>query len=258
MNNVIIDSNTHKNIKVCTGHGKKFGENIHFVPVIADELRSLMLEFPCCLLKNNHTGQFGLHALLGFEPGENLFLTDHGWKSQYIPLHIRRQPFMVGRIGEATDTPSAENTVLTIDMDSLRVKQAADDENAQALFDDKKQPTSYLTSMSKMVFELSQGIQRTEHFIQVLADNDLIEAIQLNVTLNKISAEGESHSEDAKVETETKNFDGLYVINEKKLASLSGDLLAQFHQNGYLQACHLMMASMGQIQKLIQLRNSQA
>jgi hypothetical protein len=255
VNNVIINSNIHKNIKVCTGHGKKFGENIHFVPVIADELRSLMLEFPCCLLKNNQTGQFGLYALLGFEPGENLFLTDNGWNSHYIPLHIRRQPFMVGRIGDATATPRAENTVLTIDMDSLRVKQAADVEDAQALFDDKQKPTSYLTSMSKMLFELSQGMQRTEHFIQVLADNDLIEPIQLNVTLNKVIVERHKSAE-TKVATETKNFDGLYVINEKKLARLSGDLLAQLHKNGYLQACYLMMASIGQIQKLIQLRNS--
>ncbi|MDO6641666.1 SapC family protein [Shewanella sp. 5_MG-2023] len=260
MNNIIVDSNIHKNTKVCSGHGNQFGENIHFVPVIADELRSLILEYPCCLLKDNQTGQFGLHALLGFEPGENLFLTADGWSSHYIPLHIRRQPFMVGLIGESSLPASADNTVLTIDMNSKRVIEGDTADNAHALFDENQQPTDYLTAMSKMVFGLSQGILRTEKFIQTLADNDLIEAIQLGVTINtKLTAASPSASQqgvDSTLATQKVNFDGLYVINEKKLACLSDALLEQFHQNGYLQACHLMMASMGQIQHLITLRNS--
>ncbi|MCL1046022.1 SapC family protein [Shewanella electrodiphila] len=247
MKNVIVDSNTHKNTKVLVGHGQDFGENIHFVPVIADELRSLILEYPCCLLKNNQTGQFGLHALLGFESGENLFLADANWRSHYIPLHIRRQPFMVARKDHSSEPMSETNTVLTIDMNNRRVVDGNTSADSQDLFTSDGKPTEYLTSMNRMVFELAQGIVRTESFIQSLVDNELVEAIQLGISMNK------RHSADK--EQENINFDGLYVINEKALANLSADLLQEYHRKGYLQACHLMMASMGQIQSLIRLRN---
>ncbi|MCL1065637.1 SapC family protein [Shewanella olleyana] len=260
MNNVIVDSKIHKNTSVIRGHGSEFGENVHFVPVIADELRQLMLEYPCCLLKNNQTGQFGLHALLGFEPGENLFLNDKGWSSQYIPLHIRRQPFMVGYTS-MEDAPNAKNTVLTIDMDNKRVVNTDTDIDtdtdmqqhaAHLLFDGNGQPTEYLKQMNKMVFDLAQGIVRTEQFVAVLVEHDLIESIQLGVSIKQRLQRGMNESDR---QIEKINFDGLYVINEQKLAALSGDLLNQLHQNGYLQACYLIAGSMGQIQKMIAMRN---
>ena len=74
-NFTILDKNKHRDLRVITDRGAEFGENTHLVPVIAEELHTLILEYPVCLLKNDDTGQFGLHALLGFEAGENLFLT---------------------------------------------------------------------------------------------------------------------------------------------------------------------------------------
>ncbi|WP_144207642.1 SapC family protein [Shewanella donghaensis] len=240
MSNTIVNLEQHKHTKVITGHGKQFGENIHFVPVIADELRQLLLEYPCCFLKNNETGQFGLHALLGFEAGENLFLKGDSWTSSYIPMHIKRQPFMVGKLGDTNEPASKENTVLTIDMGSNRIQTTEDNQlTAQALFDNDDQPSSFLKDMHQMVFTLTQGIVRTDSFIQSLVTHDLIEAVQIGVTL----ANGQQ------------KFDGLYVINEEQLAQLAPTTLVELHGNGYLQACYLMIASMGNLQKLIHLKN---
>lgn len=234
-NNIVLDTKKHRNTRIITKRGAEFGENMHCVPVIADELRHLVLEYPVCLIKDNNTGKFGLYALHGLEPGENLFLHGDEWNATYIPLHIKRQPFTVGVTGKDGDKPTPENTVLTIDMDNTRVQES----EGEALFDDKGNATEYLKGVSNLLQGLIPGIIKTDAFIDTLAEHDLIESVQLTVSF----ADGEE-----------KKFDGLYTINEDNLQELSGELVQEFHQKGYLQACNLLLASIGNVQKLINLK----
>ena len=95
-NPVALNNKTHRDLRVITSRGAGFGENIHIVPVIADELGNLVLDYPVCLIKDPETGRFKMSALLGFDPGENLYLEGDRWNALYVPLHVQRQPFMVG------------------------------------------------------------------------------------------------------------------------------------------------------------------
>ncbi|WP_076419179.1 SapC family protein [Colwellia sp. UCD-KL20] len=230
----VLDTKKHKNTRVMTGRGAKFGENIHLVPVVAAELNKLVLEYPVCLIKDNETGQFGLRALLGFEVGENLFLNEDQWAANYIPLHIRRQPFMVAVNSPAGAKPTPENTVITINMDNARVQE----EEGELIFDDKGNTTPYMNEVNNQLATLVNGMIQTEAFIKTLSEYDLIEAVQLTVSFNH----------------EDKRFDGIYTINEEKLKKLSPEVLTDLHQKGYLQACYLLMASIGHVQKLITLK----
>ncbi|XQW83602.1 SapC family protein [Thalassotalea piscium] len=234
-NFTILDKNKNKNTRVITGRGAQFGENIHLVPVIAEELNKLVLEYPVCLIKDNKTGQFNLSALLGFEVEENLFLNVDHWEANYIPLHIRRQPFMVAVNSPAGTKPTPENTVITINMSNTRVQE----KEGERLFDNNGNTTAYMNEMNNILSTLVQGIIQTNTFIKTIADYDLIEAIQLNV----------------KVNNEDKRFEGLFSINEDKLKQLSPDVLSELHKKGYLQACYLLMASIGHVQKLISMKN---
>jgi len=233
-NFTILDNKTHKNTRVITGRGAEFGESIHLVPVIAAELNKLILEYPVCLIKDNDTGQFGLSALLGFEVGENLFLNKNKWEANYVPLHIKRQPFMVRINAPIGVKPSTENTVITINMDNTRVQES----QGELLFDDKGNITPYMEEINNQLALLVNGMILTEDFIKTLSEYDLIEAVQLTVTFNN----------------EDKNFEGIYTINEDKLKLLSADILTRLHQKGYLQASYLLIASIGNIQKLIGLK----
>lgn len=232
----ILDSNTHKNTRVKLGRGAEFGENIHTVPVIAEELHQLVLEYPICFIKDNNTGQFGLNALLGFEVGENLFLEGNNWNAQYVPLHIRRQPFMAGINGEDGDRPTEENTVITINMDNTRVQES----EGELLFDADGKLTPYMETVNNLLATLVNGIIRTEAFVKALSDNDLIEPIQLKVSF----ASGEE-----------KRFDGVYTIHEENFKNLSAEVLSAFHRSGYLQAIYMLKVSMGNIQKLVSMKN---
>lgn len=183
-----------------------------------------------------------MHALLGFEKAENLFIANEQWRSHYIPVHFRRQPFMVGltKTNEQdassetpnSETPRPENAVLTLDIDSPRVSET----HGEPLFEADGSMTPYLKSMSQLVFSLVPAMQRNEAFIQALIDAELIEAVSINVNLGN---------------EKQQNIEGIYTVNKEKLAALSGQQLEDFHQKGYLQACYLLQASMGNIQKLI-------
>ena len=226
----ILNNEIHKNLRVITARGAEYGENIHFVPVIADELRSAVLDYPVVLMKDNETGRFGLYALLGFEPGENLFLDGDTWDAGYVPLHFRRQPFMVGyAAGEKRDP---DKSMITIDMDSARVQGS----EGETLFNADGSWTPFLQEVSRMLGMMIQGIALTDAFVNELAERDFIEPAQLNITYPG---------------GETKNYEGLYTVNDEKLNELSGDALKDLHKRGFLQASYLMLASIGNIQKLI-------
>ena len=234
---VILDSKVHQSVRVRTDRGAEFGENMHLVPVIADELPRLLLEYPVCLIKDSETGQFGLHALLGFEPGENLFLDGNHWDAMYVPMHLRRQPFMVGIAGDEDAKPTPENTMITIDMGSARISET----EGERLFDDGGEATQYLQSISELLSSLLPGISVTDVFVKQLADYDLIEPARLDVTF----ANGEQ-----------RNFDGLYTVSDEKLRELDDQKLRDLHDRGYLQASHLLLASIGQVQRLINRKNA--
>lgn len=232
---VAVNFEQHQNLKVITQRGAEYGEGIHLVPVVANELRNLVLEYPVCITKNPETGQFSLAALLGFEPGENLFLLDAQWRAQYIPLHIRRQPFMVG-YRNAEDT-NGESAVITLDMESNRVQE----EQGEPLFNEDGSKTQYFEEVSSVLSQLMGGMESTDAFLKMLADNDLIEPAQLDVRF----ASGEQ-----------KRYEGLYTVNDEKLQELDAERVLAMHTQGYLQAAYWLTASLGQVRKLIQLKNS--
>lgn len=228
----LLNNSSHLNTRIITQRGAKYGENIHFIPVIADELANLIVDYPVCLMRENEAGQFGLYAILGFEPGENLYLQDNNWDATYIPLHVRRQPFMLGIQPDEKEGSSEESIVITIDMDSKRVS----DHEGEALFKDDGSNTPFLENIRDILTYLMRGRESTKAFITQLNDLELIESAQLDITFPN---------------GEKKSFDGLYTINQEKLNQLSGYTLEQFNKKGYLQASYLLTSSIGHFNKLL-------
>lgn len=227
----IINKDQHKGIRIITERGSEYGENIHFVPVIADEVRSLATEYPVFFMKDSETGQFGLNALLGFDEGENLFLDGEEWRANYLPVHIRRQPFMVGMQGSGVRGADSSKGSLALNTDHPRVSNS----RGEALFSEDGEPTHFLKNMGELVSRLMGGSQATATFVQALLDADLIAPTQLEV----------------KLRGDVRRFDGLYTIKEENLSKLTGDTLQEYFSKGYLQACYMQLASVANIQKLV-------
>ena len=73
----------------------------------------------------------------------------------------------------------------------------------------------------------------------------------LNVDLLKLA--------DIKVDfrnDDTHELKGLYVVDERRLKDLDKDSLFKLHKDGYLQHLYMIGASMGNVNKLISLKNN--
>ena len=231
-----LDNQRHRDVRIHTGHGPELGEAVHFVPVVADELRLLVVEYPVFLMKDENTGQFGMSALLGFEAGQNLFLDGNDWRALYVPMNIRRQPFGVSVASGAGADAGQSRGTLALDMASRRVRET----DGEALFESDGTPTPYLEQMQALIRRFMAGTEATAQFLRILTDNDLIVQAQLETEFSG---------------GVRKRFDGLYTVDDKKLGALPTELLEQFHRRGYLQACYLLSASTANAQKLVALKN---
>ena len=227
----VLQSDKHKNLRILTGRGEKFGESIHFVPVVVGELLKLAINYPICLMNTGESDRLRPYAILGFEPGENLYLNGDDWDASYIPLHVRRQPFMVGFPDDGVDA-TPENAVITIDLDSPRVQET----DGEALFDETGSHTPFLEEIGESLGQLINAEQLTKVFVDALQEAELIKEAQLAITLRGGDQFG---------------FDGMFTIDEKKLSELTGDELERMHARGLLQVGHLLLASLGNIQKMV-------
>lgn len=235
-NHQILDNIAHKDIKIITRHSPEFGDNTSYTNLFNGEFRHAQSFYPIMFRKNTETAAFETIALFGFGEQENLFLSDNGWDARYIPLTIQRRPFLIGfqetnDMGEVSTKP-----VVTIDMDSPRVSTT----EGKNVFLEHGGQSDYLQHISKVLGAIHEGHEQAKQFIDSLLANDLIESVEIKVTLN----DGSQHS-----------VNSLYALNEEKVASLSGELLSEFHKKGYIQDMHMIMASMANMTKLIDRKN---
>src|SRR5205814_7436056 len=87
--------------------------------VVPTEFEQLQREYPI-LFRRDSDGEFQSIALLGLDPGENLFLQGGEWAARYIPAALRRGPLFLG-IGEVEE---AGDAAIVIDLDDPRVSES--------------------------------------------------------------------------------------------------------------------------------------
>ena len=92
----LLSPEQHKDVKVITDHRADLGDNLKFVQTFPFEFRNVQNSYPIFLHKDPDSNDMQCIALLGFEQNENLFLTETGWDASYVPLMIKRQPFLIG------------------------------------------------------------------------------------------------------------------------------------------------------------------
>ena len=237
-NHQLLDNISHKDVHVVTKHTPDFGDNSSYSHVFISEFREVQAHYPIFFQKNAQTGQFEAIALFGLAGEENLFLTNLGWQAKYIPLSIQRRPFLIGFQESIENGVVSEEPVVHIDMSSPRISY----NQGEAVFLPQGGQSPYLQQVSATLMAIHQGYQQTKAFIDTLNQHELIESVEIKVTLDDDS----NHA---------MNF--LYTINEEKVAQLSGSLVADFHRWGYLKAIHMIVASMRNMSDLITLKNDQ-
>lgn len=233
-NLVLLDSAQHQHLTICPKKAEAHGANVRMVPVMLSEFKNLVIQYPIVIAKNEETGQFVCVSLFGFDDNENLFWTNNSWDAVYTPLHINRQPFFLGL--DPKDSKQDKHLIcFNADSDSLNQT------NGEILFNDDGQETPFMQTKRSILTELLAGESNTQQFINTLNDLALLQVLKIEITF----ANGESHK-----------VNGIYTIDEEKLAELSAETITDLHRQGYLPHIYTMVASLGHIYSLVQRKNA--
>jgi hypothetical protein len=234
-NHAILNNIDHKSLRVDARHSAELGDNVICTLAIPSEFRKLQVDYPIFFNKSSEIGRFSPMVMFGIEHGENLYLEGDHWNASYIPLMMQRGPFLIGF--QDMGPGSGKKMVITIDMDNPRV--GAND--GLPLFDPFGANSEYTEHIVTVLQEIDRGQSDTLELVELLVEHDLLEPFSLEIVLNS----GEKF-----------NMQGFHTINEERLTALEGSVLADFSRRGFLQAIYMVVASMGNLHKLIDLKNS--
>jgi hypothetical protein len=223
-NIVVLNSLTHRDVRVQAEASAKFGDNQRFVPVVVAEFPLLVTHYPILFSKDADTGAFFCGAMLGIDEGENLFLKDSKGHEGYRPLNLQRAPFFV------------TGDDLAIDLDHARIAA----HQGEALFTDQDEPTRYLESIKAAFQQLKPGIEMTKRFTESLLNLNLLEPVDIILGFD---------------DGTKRNLADLYTVNQDLLRQLPDASVLELFRRGYLQLIYLLIASLKQIPVLAQRKN---
>ncbi|MFA0813347.1 SapC family protein [Microbulbifer epialgicus] len=210
----VVDNKRHRDIRVFCEPKLSPQDGLGYVQVFPSELDAAHKEYPIFLKKNSVTGRFFLAALLSSDLHKNDFLIEGKWYSRYVPLVVRRGPFIIGRSGEVLN--------LCLDLDDDRVSS-----DGERLFDQNGEPTAMANKAISVLSLIHRGYQQSEELIEALTAESLIEPITIKPTHGVGGA----------------NLKGLYSINPQRLRELHGETLERLNSSSFLQSAYLLASS---------------
>ena len=226
---VILAAEDHRDLRIRTERASELGDAVITCITVPSEFRRVQTHYPILFQLDAERDSFTALAMFGFEPGENLFLTDAGWDARYRPLAIDSQPFLVGR-------GAGDVRQVHIDMASPRI--GADE--GMRVFDDTGRPTPYLERIADQLRALDTDYVASADFFAAVRRYELLEPLTLDVTLD----DGAKN-----------RLVGYHVIDEDRLAALDGAAVADLHAGGHMMPIFMALASLGNIGDLVARKN---
>ena len=237
---VLLNNVEHKDLKVSQSYQHAFGHDQMCVPVFPVEVRHAQACYPLVFAKDAQ-GSFQMVALLGLEQNENLYLKNGSWNASYKPLLVEKGPFLIGR---NTPNEGANQTLsIHVDMDDPRViagEQQAP--NSVSVFLPHGGNSEYIDNIANVLSTIHDSQSAHKEFIAAMSQYDLIESFVVDINLDGSG---------------TNRLSGFYTINEEKLNSLDAEALLTLNRGGHLSTIFMMLASMSQLSKIIEMKKAE-
>jgi SapC len=234
--NVLLNDVAHRDLRVRSHYAAEFGDNVATAMIVPTEFGELQRDYPIFFRKEPGSDAFTAIVLLGLQKDENLYLDEKGWNASYVPAVVARGPFFIGLQEQQVEGKVRPVPVVLVDLDHPRVSKS----EGEALFKPDGSNTPYLERMANILNAIGKGMDIAKPMYEAFQAAGLIEPVKLEV---KVNAE------------EQFNLTGLHTINREKLATLDADTLFGLHRAGYLQAAFLVVSSLNNIQRLIDMKN---
>jgi len=200
--------------------------------VILAELPKALISLPIAFIQQG--GDFFPAALLGLQPGKNLFVTPEGqWIGSYIPALLRGYPFRLAVVGEK------QQKILCIDEDSGLITEGP---AGEAFFNVDGTPAQPVTDMLNYFVRIEENRVLTAQACLILTKHRLIHRWV-------IPADAASGRKEVK---------GLFKIDEAALNALPGDALLELRKAGALLLAYCQLLSMQHLPLLGKLAEAHA
>lgn len=198
------------------------------VPMVAQELPRALMHVPIAFIKQ--LDAFVPVAVLGLQPGQNLFVTPDGrWTGGYTPAAFRSYPF---QLVESSDGQS----VLVIDEDSGLVS----DTEGETFFDEEGKPAKAVKDVLDFLVYVQTDRAVTQRICTALAEQQLIQPWNITV-------QGESGE---------RKVEGLYQVDEAAMNALPAEAFEALRQVGAVQTAYCQLLSMQHLKTLHQLTHA--
>jgi hypothetical protein len=225
MNVVPITKESHATKKIKRIESYAFAANYNLASVMVHEFSKAAVNYPVVFIENKQNDGFRPVALLGFSEGENLFVDEDGkWNASYIPAIIRRYPFALA--------PTQKEGRFTVCIDES--SDAVNDEEGQDMFDKNGEPTKLMEQVKRYLAGLHQMEMVTGQFCKTLAEKNLFMPLTMRFRDDKT----------------IRNVGGAYVVNEKRLNSLSDEEFLALRKDNFLQPIYSHLISLAQVRQL--------
>jgi len=233
--NAVLDNVAHKDLRIKTGYSAEFGDSINSVLVFPTEFVYLQREYPI-LFRRDPSGQLQAVAMLGLDKDENLFLDGNSWNARYVPAVQQRGPFLIGFRKNEQGGEVVREPVIHIDLDHPRVSQT----EGEPLFLRHGGNSPYLERANRMLQMIFRGTAAVAPMFAAFEETGLLEEMEIEVAL------------DDRVKYQVPGF---LTISEQRLAKLDGAQLERLNKPGFLHFALFALASIGNINWLIELKN---
>jgi hypothetical protein len=228
---VLLNNIDHGDLKVLTGHGPAFGDDINQVLIFPTEFEDIQREYPI-FFRRDANGDFQSVALLGLDRDENLFLEGGAWQARYVPAIQQRGPFSIG----LQDPASGAEPMIHVDLDHPRVSRT----EGEPLFLPAGGNSPLLQHIARMLGVVLDGLEVSKPMFAAFESLDLLEPVAVEIQLD---------------DRQRYDLPNLHTIAPARLAALKGEELERLHAAGLLRAAYFVMSSLGNVNRLIDLKN---
>jgi len=228
---VLLNNVDHHDLRVAVRHGAAFGDAVNQLRIFPTEYEEVQRAYPIFFRQGAEASRISV-ALLGLDRDENLFLGEGGWTANYVPAIQQRGPFSIGMQPGARDP----EPMIHVDLDDPRIGR----DEGEPLFLPHGGNTPYLDHIARILRAIHEGLAIEQAMVAAFEAAGLIEPVAVEIELD---------------ESSRYTLPDLFTLSQDRLAALDGEALARLNAAGFLRLAFLIVASLGNVSRLIDLKN---